>query len=51
MANKNAPKLDKYLEGIKVAKPVLILGGLYYIVAPIVSTILAEIATKSNSQS
>ena len=50
-ANKKAPKLDKYLEGIKIAKPVLILGGLYYIVAPVVSTALAEIMTKDNQKS
>ena len=41
-ANKNSPKLDKYLEGIKIAKPIAILGGLYYIAIPFISTILAD---------
>lgn len=41
-ANLNEPKLDKYIEGIKIAKPALILGGMYYILAPMAATILAE---------
>jgi hypothetical protein len=41
-ANKNSPKLDKYVEGIKIAKPILIVGGIYYIVIPFVSTFLAD---------
>lgn len=41
-ANKNDPKLDKYLEGIKIAKPILILGGIYYIAIPFISTYLAD---------
>lgn len=41
-ANKNSPKLDKYIEGIRVARPALILGGLYYILIPLVSTFLAD---------
>ncbi len=41
-ANKNSPKLEKYVEGIKIAKPALILGGLYYIVIPLISTFLAD---------
>ena len=40
--NKNSPKLDKYLEGIRIAKPALILGGIYYIVIPVISTFLAD---------
>ena len=44
-ANKNSPKLAKYLDGIKVAKPALILSVLYYLITPIVSTMLAETAT------
>lgn len=40
--NKKSPKLQKYLEGIKVVKPALILGGIYYIVIPLISTFLAE---------
>lgn len=41
-ANKNSPKLEKYIEGIKIAKPALIMGGLYYIAIPFVSTFLAD---------
>lgn len=41
-ANKNSPDLAKYLEGIRVAKSTLILGGIYYILIPIISTFLAE---------
>lgn len=41
-ANKESPKLDKYLEGIKIAKPALIFGGIYYIIIPIISTFLAD---------
>lgn len=41
-ANKNSPKLSKYVEGIQIAKPVLIMGTVYYIAIPLVSTILAE---------
>jgi len=49
-ANKNSPKLDKYVEGIKVAKPILILGGTYYIIIPFISTFLADRVGK-NKQS
>lgn len=41
-ANKNSPKLGKYIEGIRIAKPALILGGIYYIAIPFVSTFLAD---------
>lgn len=41
-ANKNSPNLAKYLEGIRVAKSTLILGGIYYILIPVISTFLAE---------
>ena len=40
--NASSPKLDKYVEGIKIAKPALILGGIYYCAIPVVSTFLAE---------
>ena len=40
--NKNSPKLDKYVEGIKIAKPILIMGGIYYTVIPVISTFLAD---------
>ncbi|MCR5266433.1 MAG: hypothetical protein K6E29_07560 [Cyanobacteria bacterium RUI128] len=41
-ANKNSPKLEKYVEGIRIAKPTLILGAVYYCAIPFVSTFLAE---------
>lgn len=41
-ANKNSPDLAKHLEGIRVAKSALILGGIYYIFIPVISTFLAE---------
>lgn len=41
-ANASSPKLDKYLEGIKIAKPAIIMGGIYYIAIPLVSTFLAD---------
>lgn len=41
-ANINNPKLEKYVEGIRIAKPALILGGIYYIIIPILSTFLAD---------
>ena len=41
-ANKNSPKLEKYIEGIKIAKPALILSGIYYILIPLISTFTAD---------
>lgn len=41
-ANKSDKKLYKYIEGIKIAKPALIMGSLYYIAAPVISTLLAD---------
>ncbi|HIU91725.1 MAG TPA: hypothetical protein IAD26_01175, partial [Candidatus Limenecus avicola] len=40
--NKNLPELEKYIEGIKIAKPVLILGAIYYMFIPVISTFLAD---------
>ena len=40
--NKNDLKLSKYIEGIKVAKPIAIAGIVYYIAIPIISTFLAD---------
>ena len=45
-ANKNDPKLDKYIQGVKIAKPALVMGILYYIFAPVYSTILADIVAR-----
>ena len=41
-ANKNDPNLAKQIEGIKIAKPILIAGVVYYILIPIISTFLAD---------
>jgi hypothetical protein len=41
-ANQNSPKLEKYIEGIRIAKPALILGGIYYIAIPLISTFSAD---------
>ena len=41
-ANRNLPDIEKYIEGIKIAKPVLILGGIYYILIPVIATFLAD---------
>ncbi len=46
--NKNSPKLEKYIEGIKVVKPALILGGIYYIAIPLISTFLADKFDRKN---
>lgn len=48
-ANKNLPLLEKYIEGIKIAKPALILGGIYYIIIPVISTFLADKADKKHN--
>ena len=41
-ANKNSPKLEKYIDGIKIAKHAMIFGAIYYIAIPIISTFLAD---------
>lgn len=41
-ANKNSPKLEKYIEGIRIVKPALIMGVLYYMFIPLFSTFLAD---------
>lgn len=46
-ANKDLPNLEKYVEGIKIAKPVLLLAGIYYIVIPVIATFLADRTDKS----
>jgi hypothetical protein len=47
-ANKNSPQLNTYLEGIRVAKPVMILGAMYYIFIPLLSTFFADKFAKNN---
>lgn len=41
-ANKGMPNLDKQVEGIKIAKPVFLLAGVYYTLIPLISTFLAD---------
>jgi hypothetical protein len=43
--NKGDENLPKYLEGIKIAKPAIILGSIYYIAIPFISTFLADRTT------
>lgn len=45
--NINDLNLKKQIEGIKIAKPILIAGLVYYIVIPIISTFLADRVKKS----
>lgn len=40
--NKNSKNLHKYVEGIHIAKSALILGGIYYLVIPVISTYVSE---------
>ena len=40
--NKHNPKLAKYVEGIRIAKPTLIMGSIYYLAIPLISTFWAE---------
>jgi len=49
-ANKNSPKLAKYIEGANIAKLSLIMGGIYYIAIPILSTFLADKIDKVKTQ-
>lgn len=48
--NKDAPKLAKYVEGIKIAKPTLIMGGIYYLAIPLVSTFWADRIGKNSNK-
>ena len=47
VADKNDKNLAKQVQGIKIAKPFLILGTIYYILIPFISTFLAEKAEKN----
>lgn len=46
--NKDDPNLYKYLNGIKILKPIVILSSLYYVVIPMLSTFCAGKLTKNN---
>lgn len=41
-ANKDSKNLHKYIEGIHIAKAALLLGGIYYIIIPVVSTFVSD---------
>ena len=41
-ANKGMPNIEKQVEGIRIAKPILIMAGIYYTIIPLISTYLAE---------
>lgn len=47
-ANKNDPDLYKYLNGMKILKPILILSSLYYVVIPMLSTFWAGKLVKTS---
>lgn len=49
-ANKTLPNLEKCVEGIRIAKATLIMGGIYYIAIPLVSTFFAERIKKPKQQ-
>ena len=52
VANAKSKNLDKYVEGIKIVKPALILGGIYYMIIPFISTFLADrFDNKTNKKS
>jgi len=49
--NMNSSNLDTYVQGIRVVKPVIILGSLYYVFIPLVSTFFADkIPTKMSGK-
>lgn len=41
-ANKESKNLNKYIEGANIAKLALIMGGIYYVLIPVLSTFLAD---------
>lgn len=41
-ANKNSAELETYIKGIRVVKPALILGGIYYTIIPLISTFASD---------
>ncbi len=47
-ANKNDANLKKYIDGFKIAKPVLILGIMYYGIIPAISTFFGERVCKKD---
>lgn len=41
-ANKNSPKLAKYIEGINILRPTLVFAMIYYAIIPIISTFASD---------
>ncbi len=41
-ANKTSTNLHKYIEGIHIAKAALLLGGIYYVIIPVISTFVSD---------
>ena len=50
-ANKNDSNLQKYIDGFKIAKPIVILGLVYYGVIPMISTFMGERISKLKDNS
>ena len=48
-ANKGNPKLDKYVDGIKIAKSAIIFGMLYRYIVPVISMCIAEKVVEKNN--
>lgn len=49
--NKNIKNPEKYVQGIKAMKTVLVMGGVYYAVIPFLSTLFASVVKKSETKS
>lgn len=49
-ANKGLPNVEKQVDGIRIAKPILLMGCVYYMLIPFISTFLAERATHTNAE-
>jgi len=49
-ANPDLKNIEKYKAGIKNAKAAMLLGGMYYFVAPFVSTMMAEYITNQTQK-
>lgn len=50
IVNKDLPDLHKYIEGIRIAKPLLILASIYYVVIPVISTFFADKLDNKNAK-
>ncbi len=48
--NQNDKNVAKQIQGIKIVKPLLILGSIYYLIIPFISTFLAERTKNHNNK-